>query len=85
VVQVQAAHQPDSAIADRTQDYRNRLALAYQAAGRPADAEPLLQQLLDAEPGEGVRLDLLTRLGSVQVPMLHDVSDACLRLNLTCP
>ncbi len=67
VAQVHAAQETDSAIADRVQDYRNRLALAYQAAGRAADAEPLLQQLLDAEPEEGTRLDLLTRLGSVQV------------------
>ena len=66
--QAQAAQELDSAIADRAQDYRNRLAAAYQVAGRPADAEPLLQQLLDAEPEEGAELDLLTRLGSVQVP-----------------
>ena len=65
---MQAAQEPDSAIADRLQDYRNRLALAYQAARRPADAEPLLSQLLDSEPEEAAELDLLTRLGSVQVP-----------------
>lgn len=64
---MQAAQEPDSAIADRVQDYREKLAAAFQAVGQPADAEPLLQQVLEAQPEAGALLDLLARLGNVQV------------------
>ena len=42
--------------------------MAYQAMGQPSDAEPLLQQLLTAQVEDEAKLDLLTRLGIVQVP-----------------
>ncbi len=52
-------------MADRAADYRRKLAAAFEAVGRPADAEPLLQQLLEGDGADD--LGLLISLGNVQV------------------